>query len=100
MTTLPGIIFAASHPLFMTRGVNLMEYFTEKHGGFGSNRLIQKQMGSEFPRNDTYKAPAAIDSEEIERVESQLDTTGFLLKAKKENARPSNRRRKTRVYLP
>jgi hypothetical protein len=38
-------------------------------------------------------------SEETERVESPFNTRGILLKAK-ERARPSNRRRKIRVYIP
>jgi hypothetical protein len=39
-------------------------------------------------------------SEEIERVKSTSNTTGIPFKAKKETARPSNRRRKIRVYIP
>ena len=38
-------------------------------------------------------------SEEIERVKSASNTKGILLKAK-QRARPSNRRRNTRVYIP
>ncbi len=37
---------------------------------------------------------------EIERVESEFNTTGIPLKANEETARPSNRRRKIRVYIP
>jgi hypothetical protein len=107
-----------------------MESFTEKNGGFGTNRLIQEQIGAEFSRNDTNIAPAAIGSEEnlkasicdlephinqeekeivrdkamtlkeIERVESEFNTTGIPLQEKKEIARASNRRRKIRVYIP
>jgi hypothetical protein len=81
-----------------------MESFTEKNGGFGSNRLVQ-QIEAEFSRNDTYITPAARGSEEnlkarIEKVESEFNTTGILVKAKKETGRPSHRRRKIRVYLP
>ena len=81
-----------------------MDSFAEKNGVFGSNRLIQ-QIEAEFSRNDAYITPAAIGSEEnlkarIEKVESEFNTTGILLKAKKETARPSHRRRKIRVYLP
>jgi len=39
-------------------------------------------------------------SKEIERVESEFNTTGIVLKAKNETARSFNRRRKIRVYLP
>ena len=38
-------------------------------------------------------------SEEIERVKSASNTQGILLKAK-QRARPSNRRRNIRVYIP
>ncbi len=31
-----------------------MGSFREKNGGLGSKRLIQKQIGAEFTRNDTY----------------------------------------------
>jgi hypothetical protein len=79
-----------------------MESFTEKNGAF--DRLIEEQIGGECSRNDTYITPAAIGSEEnleakIERVESEFNTRGILLKAK-ERARSSNRRRKSRVYVP
>ncbi len=107
-----------------------MRSFTEKNSGFGTNRLIEEQIGAEFSRNDTYIAPASIGSEEnlkasicdlephinqeekeivrdkammlkeIERVESEFNTTGIPLKANEETARPSNRRRKIRVYIP
>jgi hypothetical protein len=101
-----------------------MESFTGKNGGFGTTPLIEEQIGAEFSRNDTYIAPAAVGSEEnlkasicdlephinqeekeivrdkIERVDSEFNTTGIPLKAKKETARPSNRRRKIRVYIP
>jgi hypothetical protein len=99
--------------------------------GFGSNRLIQEQqIDAEFSGNDTYIAPAAIESKESlkakicdlephinqeekevvrdkammlkesQGVESEFNTTRILLKAKKETSRSSNRRRKIRVYLP
>ena len=86
-------------------------------------------MGPAFPRNHTYVAPATQESEgnvkttisdlepninqeekeivtvkaglseEIKRAHSEFDTTEILPEAK-ETARPSNRRRKIRVYLP
>jgi len=112
MTTLPGIIFAAKviH-YFVTRGVTLMKSITEKKGGLSSNRLSQEQIGAEFStricdlerhvnrdEKETVRAKEGI-SEEIKRADSESDTTGIPLKAK-EKARPSNRRRKLRVYLP
>ena len=107
-----------------------MESFKEKNGGLGSNWPIEEQIGAEFSRNNTYIAPAALGSKEslkaricdlepiltkkrnkfvrdkaamskeIERVESEFNTTGIVLKAKNETARSFNRRRKIRVYLP
>jgi hypothetical protein len=41
-----------------------MKSLTEKNSGFGTNRLIEGQIGAEFSRNDTYIAPAAIGSDE------------------------------------
>ena len=77
----------------------------------GSNRLCQEQIGAEFStkicdleshinreEKETVRAKEGI-SEEIKREDSESDTTGIPLKAK-ETARPSNRRRKLRVYLP
>ena len=88
-----------------------MKSITEKNGGFGSNRLRQEQIGAEFStrmcnlephvnrdEKETVRAKEGI-AEEIKREDCESDTTGIPLKAK-ETARPSNRRRKLRVYLP
>jgi hypothetical protein len=85
--------------------------FQEKTGGLGSHRLFQEQIGDRgldedlrfgAPMNGEEKEIVEVKagmSEEIERVESPFNTRGILLKAK-ERARPSNRRRKIRVYIP
>ena len=83
----------------------------EKNGGFSSNRPSQKQIGAEFltrmcnlephvnrDEKETVRAKEGI-AEEIKSEDCASDTTGIPLKAK-ETARPSNRRRKLRVYLP
>ena len=88
-----------------------MKSIREKNGGFGSNRLRQEQIGAEFStrmcnlephvnrdEKETVRAKEGI-AEEIKREDCESDTTGIPLKAK-ETARPSNRRRKLRVYLP
>jgi len=88
-----------------------MKSIREKNGGFGSNRLRQEQIGAEFStrmcnlephvnrdEKETVRAKEGI-AEEIKREDCASDTTGIPLKAK-ETARPSNRRRKLRVYLP
>jgi hypothetical protein len=88
-----------------------MESFAEKKGGCGSNQLIQEQIGAEVSTRNCDLAPSinreekeiievkAGMSEEIASVESAFNTRGILLKAK-QRARPSNRRRKIRVYIP
>jgi hypothetical protein len=88
-----------------------MDYFREKNGDLGRNRVIQEQIGAEFStricdlephinqeEKEIVRVKAEI-SEEIERPEPEVNTTEILLKAK-EAARPSNRRRKLRVYVP
>ncbi len=112
VTTLPGIIFAAKviH-YFVTRGVTLMKSITEKNGGLISDRLSQEQIRAEFStricdleshinrdEKETVRAKEGI-AEEIKREDCESDTTGIPIKAK-ETARPSNRRRKLRIYLP
>jgi hypothetical protein len=88
-----------------------MKSIREKNGGFGSNRLIQEQIEAEFstricdlepPVNpdekETVRAKEGI-AEEMKREICESDNTGIQLKAK-ETVRPSNRRRKLRLYLP
>jgi hypothetical protein len=88
-----------------------MESFGEKNSGLSSNRLTREQLGGEFAtrtcdlephvnrvEKETVTAKAGL-AEEINRARSELDTTEILPKAKK-TARPSNRRRKIRVYFP
>jgi hypothetical protein len=88
-----------------------MDYFRKKNGGLGRNRVIQEQIGAEFSTRICNSEPhinqeekeivrvKAEISEEIERAEPEVNTTEILLEAK-EAARPSNRRRKLRVYFP
>jgi hypothetical protein len=88
-----------------------MDYFREKNGGLGRNRVIQEQIAAEFStricnlephikqeEKEVVRVKVEI-SEEIERAEPEVNTTEILLKVK-EAARPSNRRRKLRVYFP
>jgi hypothetical protein len=88
-----------------------MKSIREKNGGFGSNHLSQEQIEAEFstrtcdlepPVNrdekKTVRAKEGI-AEEIKREDCESDNTGIPLKAK-ETVRPSNRRRKLRLYLP
>jgi hypothetical protein len=112
MTTLPGIIFAPKgDALFVTRGVILIKSIREQNGSFGSNRLSQEQIGAECStricdlephvnrdEKETVRAKEEI-AEEIKREDYESDTTRIPMKTK-ETARPSNRRRKLRVYLP
>jgi hypothetical protein len=88
-----------------------MKSIREKNSGFGSNRLSQEQIGTEFStricdleshvnrdEKETVRAKEGI-AEEIKREDYESDTTRIPRKAK-EAARPSNRRRKLRVYFP
>jgi hypothetical protein len=88
-----------------------MKSIREKNGGFGSNRLSQEQIGAEFAtricdlephvnrdEKETLRAKKGI-AEENKREDCESDNPGIPLKAK-ETVRPSNRRRKLRVYLP
>jgi hypothetical protein len=88
-----------------------MKSIREISDGFGNNRLSQEQTGAESStricdlethinreEKETVTAKAG-GSEEIKRAHSEFDTTENLPEAK-ETVRPSNRRRKIRVYFP
>lgn len=88
-----------------------MESSRKKNGGLTSNRLTGEQLEAEFStgmcslephvnrvEEETVTAKAGL-AEEINRAPSEFDTTEILPKAEK-TARPSNRRRKIRVYFP
>ena len=88
-----------------------MEFFRETNGVFSSNRLLGEPLGAENPmrtcdleshvkreEKESVTAKAGL-AEEINRGHSEFDTTEIVSHAK-ETARPSNRRRKTRVYIP
>jgi hypothetical protein len=95
----------------VTRGVGFDGIFQEKTGGLGSHRLFLEQIGAEVstricdlesPMNREEKEIVEVKaemSEEIEKLKSASNTEGILLKAK-QRARPSNRRRNIRVYIP
>jgi hypothetical protein len=109
VTTVRGIIFAAK-VIHRCRSA-LMKSFREKNGGLSSNRLTGEQLGEKISTStcdwephanreekETLTAKARL-SDEIKRAHSAVDTTE-ILSAAKETARPSNRRRKIRVWLP
>ena len=88
-----------------------MKFFREKNSGLSSNRLTGEQLGEKISTStcdwephanreekETLTAKARL-SDEIKRAHSAVDTTE-ILSAAKETARPSNRRRKIRVWLP
>lgn len=87
-----------------------MESFREKNGGLSSNRLAGEQPGVEISTStcdlephanreekETLTAKAGL-SDQIKGAHSE-DTTE-ILSAAEDTARPSNRRRKIRVWLP
>lgn len=82
-----------------------MESFREKNGGLSSNRLPYEPLGAERTcdleadvKKESVTANAGL-SEEIRRAHSECGTIEILSGAK-ETARPTNRRRKLRVYIP
>jgi len=82
-----------------------MESFREKNGDRSSNRLPYEPLGAERTcdletdvKKKSVTAKAGL-SEEIKRAPSEFGTTEILSLAK-EIARPTNRRRKLRVYIP
>lgn len=88
-----------------------MESFREKNSGLSSNRLTGEQRVAEFStvmcdlephvnrvEKETVTAKAGL-AEEVNRAHSEFDTTEIPVEAK-ETGRPSNRRRRLRVYFP
>jgi hypothetical protein len=88
-----------------------MDSFREKNDGVVSNRLSREQLGAEFSmrirdlephvsreENETVTAKTGL-IEGTKKAHSEFDTAEILSEAK-ETARPSNRRRKIRVYFP
>ncbi len=88
-----------------------MDSFREKNGGLSSDRPAGEQLGRQNrtrtcdlePRanreeKESVTAKAGL-SDEVKRAHSEFDTTEIVPHAK-ETARPSNRRRKIRVYIP
>jgi hypothetical protein len=88
-----------------------MESVREKNGGPSSNRPLGEPPGTENPKRTCGFEPHVKREEkesvttnvglaqEIKRAHSEFDTTEIVPHAK-ETARPSNRRRKIRVYIP
>ena len=107
-----------------------MRSFIDGNGGLGSNGLIQEELGATVSPNGTHTRPAIMGSEEtsrqestilerqlngkeqeiinvkvemseeIQRLNSELDGMGIMLKGKEEQIRRAKRRSKLRVYLP
>jgi hypothetical protein len=106
-----------------------MRSFIDGNGGSNSNVLIQEELGATVsPKRYAYKRPrnngseenlkariygfgaptereSATDvkvemSEEIQRLSSELDGMGTMLKGKEEQIRRSKRQSKLRIYLP
>ncbi len=88
-----------------------MDSFREKNGGLSSDRPAGEQLGRQNrtrtcdlePRvnreeKESVTAKAGL-SHEVKRAHSEFDKTA-ILSAAKATARPSDRRRKIRVWLP
>lgn len=77
-----------------------MDSFREKNDGVVSNRLSREQLGAEFSMRIRDLEPH-VSQEENETVTAKAGLVeGTILSEAKETARPSNRRRKIRVYFP
>lgn len=83
----------------------------EKNGGLGSNRLTGETPGADISTRNSVLEPDANReekqilsakagrSDEVKRAHSESDTTK-IPSQHETRARPSTRRRKTRIYLP
>ena len=95
-----------------------MRSFIDGHGSSISNGLIQEELGATVSPEETSRQESTILErqlngkeqeiikvkvemlEEIQRLNSELEGMGILLKGKEEQRRRAKRRSKLRVHLP